>query len=364
MKPHGVVMSGGGTGGHLFPALAVARRLSELAPGLPIVFVGGRRQIEAGILKDTGFALVPMTIEGLKGRGWKSLRALALLPVSLAQALLLLSRARPRLVVGAGGYSSGPVVLLAALARIPTLVLEQNVRPGFTNRLLRPWIRKAAVAFPESAPFFKGKAVVLGNPVRTEFERLPAAPPDGPFTILVFGGSQGSAFLNEAVVAALPLLAGRPGPFRFIHQTGDKDLARVRDAYRATGARDVEVAPFIADMAGRFARAHLVVSRAGATTCAELIAAGRPAILVPFAGAAEGHQLLNARALEAAGAAVVLEQGQCSPAALAGAILRLAADRNGLAALEARLAALRKPGAADRIARLCLELMGGSGGEN
>jgi UDP-N-acetylglucosamine--N-acetylmuramyl-(pentapeptide) pyrophosphoryl-undecaprenol N-acetylglucosamine transferase len=361
MTGRGVVISGGGTGGHLFPALAVARKLREHVPGLPIVFVGSRRRIESGILKDTGFEFVPMTIEGLKGRGWKSLRTLVLLPVSLVQALVLLARTRPRLVIGAGGYSSGPVVLLAALLRLPTLILEQNVRPGFTNRLLRPWVRKAAVAFEESLPYFKGKAAVLGNPVRAEFENLPRARAGAPFTILVFGGSQGSAFLNEAVVAALPILAARKDRFRFLHQTGDKDLARVSERYRELGFKDVIVAPFFADMADRFARAHLIISRAGATTCAELIAAGRAAVLIPFAGAAEDHQLLNARALEEAGAAVVLEEKNYTAAALAEIVLKLASDGTTLTALESRLAALRRPGAADRIARLCLELMGRTG---
>jgi len=364
MKPRGVVMSGGGTGGHLFPALAVARALRGIDPGLPVVFAGSRRPLEAGLLAGTGFDFVPLAIEGLKRRGWKSLRTLALLPVALAQALALLARTRPRLVVGAGGYSSGPVVLPAALLGVPTLLLEPNVRPGFTNRLLRPWVRAAAVAFPDSLPAFKGKGVVLGNPVRAAFETIGPPPAGGPFTVLVFGGSQGSAFLNEAFGAALPLLAARKADLRVVHQTGARDLARVRERYRAQGFGAVEAAAFFADMPERFARAHLVVCRAGATTCAELVAAGRAAVLVPFAAAAEGHQLHNARALEKAGGAVVLEEKDCAPEALAAAILRLAADRAALASMEAKLAALRRPGAAGRIARLCLDLMGRPGGKD
>jgi len=364
MIPRGVVMSGGGTGGHLFPALAVARALRDVDPGLPVVFAGSRRRLEAGLLAGSGFRFVPLAIEGLKGRGWKSLRTLALLPVALAQALFLLARTRPRLVVGAGGYSSGPVVLPAALLGIPTLLLEQNVRPGFTNRLLRRCVRAAAVAFPESLPYFKDKAVVLGNPVRAEFERIGPSPAAGPFTVLIFGGSQGSAFLNEAVGAALPLLAARKAELRIIHQTGEKDLARVRERYRAQGFTEVEAASFFKDMPERYARANLVVCRAGATTCAELIAAGRAAVLVPFAAAAEGHQLHNARALEKAGGAVVLEEKDCTPEVLAAAVLRLAADRAAISAMEERLAALRRPGAAGRIARLCLDLMGRTGGKD
>ncbi|MBN2207080.1 MAG: undecaprenyldiphospho-muramoylpentapeptide beta-N-acetylglucosaminyltransferase [Candidatus Aminicenantes bacterium] len=364
MNTRGVVMSGGGTGGHLFPALAVARALREIDPGLPVVFAGGRRRLEAGLLAGSGFPFVPLAIEGLVGRGWKSLRGAALLPVALAQALALLARTRPRLVVGAGGYSSGPVVLPAALLGVPTLLLESNVRPGFTNRMLRPWARAAAVAFPESVPYFKGKAAVLGNPVRSGFERIGPSPAGPPFTVLVFGGSQGSAFLNEAFGAALPLLAARKADLCIVHQTGEKDLVRVRERYRAEGFTEVETAAFFDDMPARFARANLVVCRAGATTCAELVAAGRAAVLVPFAAAAEGHQLHNAKALEKAGGAVVLEEKDCAPRALAAAVLGLAADRGRIAAMEAKLAALRRPGAAERIARLCLDLMGRSEGKD
>jgi UDP-N-acetylglucosamine--N-acetylmuramyl-(pentapeptide) pyrophosphoryl-undecaprenol N-acetylglucosamine transferase len=357
-------MSGGGTGGHLFPALAVARALREADPGLPIVFAGSRRRLEAGIVAGAGFGFVPLSIEGLMGRGLKSLRTLALLPVAFVQALALLARTRPRLVVGAGGYSSGPVVLPAAVLGVPTLLLEPNVRPGFTNRLLRPWARAAAVAFPETLAAFKGKAVLFGNPVRAEFEAIGPSPALGPFTVLVFGGSQGSAFLNDAFAATLPLLAGRKAEIRIVHQTGEKDLARVRGIYRAAGFDAAETAPFFDDMPVRFARANLVVCRAGATTCAELVAAGRAAVLVPFAAAAEGHQLHNARALEKAGGAVVLEEKDCAPEALAAAVLRLAGDRAAVAAMEAKLAALRRPGAAGRIARLCLDLMGRAGGKD
>lgn len=358
MKTRGVVMSGGGTGGHLFPALAVARLLREIDPALPVVFAGGRRKLEAELVAGSGFPFVALAVEGLVGRGWKGLRAAARLPVALAQALLLLARTRPRLVVGAGGYSSGPVVLPAALLGVPTLLLEPNVRPGFTNRRLRRWARAVAVAFPESLPYFKGKAAVLGNPVRAEFERIGPSPSGRPFTVLVFGGSQGSAFLNEAFGAALPLLAARKADLRVVHQTGEKDLARVRERYRAEGFAEAETAAFFSDMPERFARANLVVCRAGATTCAELVAAGRAAVLVPFAAAAEGHQLHNARSLEKAGGAIVLEEKDCNPQALAATVLGLADDRGAIGAMETRLAALRRPGAAERIARLCLDLMG------
>ena len=173
MRERGVVISGGGTGGHLYPALVVGRRLLALSPSLTLTYVGTRREVEQKIMAGQGVRFIPMRIEGLKGRGLKSLRGLVLLPLAFAHSLLILVRTRPGLVVGVGGYSSGPIVLLASFLRIPTVILEQNARPGFTNRLLRRAVRQAVVAFPSTLPAFKGKGVVLGNPVREEFYALP-----------------------------------------------------------------------------------------------------------------------------------------------------------------------------------------------
>jgi UDP-N-acetylglucosamine--N-acetylmuramyl-(pentapeptide) pyrophosphoryl-undecaprenol N-acetylglucosamine transferase len=357
MKKRGVVISGGGTGGHLYPALVVGRRLLAMEADLVLTYVGTRRDVENRIMAEHGVRFIPMRIEGLKGRGLRSFRALVLLPPAFAHSLLILLRTRPALVVGAGGYSSGPIVLLAAWLRIPTLILEQNAWPGFTNRLLARWVRKAVAAFPSSLPAFRGKGVVLGNPVREEFAALPAKERTGTLDVLVFGGSQGSRFLNDRVTAALPLLAAAKGRLRLTHQTGAADLERVRSAYRASGFAGAEVEAYFAGMAGIFGRADLVVCRAGATTLAELIAARRAAVLVPFAGASEDHQSRNARELGAAGAAEVLPEAAATAEALAARILRYLERPEELEAMERNLARLQAADPAGRIAELCLSLM-------
>ncbi len=357
MKKPRVVISGGGTGGHLYPALVVGRRLLAMEPGLGLTYVGTRRDVEQKIMAEHGVKFVPMRIEGLKGRGLKSLRALLVLPLAFVHSLAVLIRTRPGLVIGVGGYSSGPIVLLASWFRIPTVILEQNARPGFTNRLLARWVGRAVVAFPSTLPAFKGKGVVLGNPVREEFYALPAKERNATLDVLVFGGSQGSRFLNDRVAAALPLLAAAKGRLRMAHQTGTNDLERVRAAYAANGFGEAEVAAYFPGMAGYFGRADLIVSRAGATTLAEIIAARRAALLVPFAGASEDHQSANARELEAAGAAEVLPEDKATPEILAARVLHYLGHPGGLEAMERNLARLQAPDPAGRIAELCLALM-------
>ena len=357
MRKRGVVISGGGTGGHLYPALVVGRRLLAAAPDLALTYVGTRRDVEGRIMAEHGVRFVPMRIEGLKGRGLKSLRGLLLLPLAFAHSLAVLAGTRPALVVGVGGYSSGPIVLLAAGLGIPTVILEQNARPGFTNRLLARWARRAVVAFPSTLPAFRGKGVVLGNPVREEFYALPAKTPSAVLDVLVVGGSQGSRFLNDRITAALPLLAAARDRLRLTHQTGAADLGRVAAAYRAAGFDRAEVAAYFPAMAERFGRADLVVCRAGATTLAELIAARRPSVLVPFAGAADDHQTANARELEAVGGAAVLSEAEATPEALAARILGFL-DRPGeLEAMASRAGRLQAEDPAGRIAALCLSLM-------
>ncbi len=357
MRRPGVIISGGGTGGHLYPALVVGRRLIVMAPEIALTYVGTRREVEGRIMAEHGVRFIPMRIEGLKGRGLKSLRGLVLLPLAFAHSLLILVRTRPALVVGVGGYSSGPIVLLASWLRIPTVILEQNARPGFTNRLLRRSVRKAVVAFPSSLPYFKGKGVVLGNPVREEFYGLPAKKRTAKLDVLVFGGSQGSHFLNERIAAALPFLAAAKDRVRLTHQTGINDLDHVAAAYKANGFEDAEVAAYFPGMAAYFRRADLVVCRAGATTLAELIAARRAAILVPFAGASEDHQSANARELAAVGGAVVIPEAEASAEVLAARILRFLDHLEEIDAMERSVARLQAEDPAGRIAALCLSLM-------
>jgi UDP-N-acetylglucosamine--N-acetylmuramyl-(pentapeptide) pyrophosphoryl-undecaprenol N-acetylglucosamine transferase len=357
MRRPGVIISGGGTGGHLYPALVVGRKLLELAPQIALTYVGTRREVEGRIMADHGVRFIPMRIEGLKGRGLKSLRGLAVLPFALAHALGILVRTRPALVVGVGGYSSGPIVLLASWFRVPTVVLEQNARPGFTNRLLARWVRRAVVAFPSTLPAFRGKGVALGNPVREGFYTLPAKARGPVLDVLVFGGSQGSHFLNARIVEALPLLAAAKDRLRLVHQTGTNDVADVATAYKAAGYDGAEVAAYLPDMPAYFGRADLIVCRAGATTLAELIAARKAALIVPFAGAADDHQTANARELEAVGGAVVVPESEATAEALAARVLRFLARPEELDALERNVGRLQAEDPAGRIAALCLSLM-------
>jgi UDP-N-acetylglucosamine--N-acetylmuramyl-(pentapeptide) pyrophosphoryl-undecaprenol N-acetylglucosamine transferase len=357
MKARRIVISGGGTGGHLYPALAVGRMLQERDPGLRLTFIGSHRSIEKDLMERYGAHFIPMRIEGLKGRGWKSLKTMVLLPFALIRSLFLLARLRPGLVIGVGGYSAGPVVLAASVLGIPSLILEQNVRPGYTNRLLTRWAEKAVVAFENSLPSFKGKGIFLGNPVREEFYRLRPKPREAVLTVLVFGGSQGSRILNETMAAALPLLRPEKGRLRLIHQTGKADFDKVKEAYVQNGFADAEVAPFFFDMAGYFEKSDLVVSRAGATTIAELIVACKAAVLVPFALASEDHQAQNARELERVDGAEVILERDLTPGRLAERILYYLRNPERVSAMERNLTVLRTEDPAGRIAGLCFELM-------
>jgi UDP-N-acetylglucosamine--N-acetylmuramyl-(pentapeptide) pyrophosphoryl-undecaprenol N-acetylglucosamine transferase len=357
MKRPAVLISGGGTGGHLYPALVVGRKLLALDPGIVLTYVGTRREVEGRIMAEHGVRFIPMRIEGLKGRGLKSLRGLVLLPLAFVHSLWILARTRPSLVVGVGGYSSGPIVLLASWLRVPTIILEQNARPGFTNRLLARAVDKAVVSFASTLPAFKGKGVLLGNPVREEFTRLPQKTRGPVLDVLVFGGSQGSHILNTRIVEALPLLARSKDRLRLTHQTGPNDLEDVAAAYRANGFDEAEVAAYFPNMPVYFGRTDLVVCRAGATTLAELIAARKASILVPFAGAAEDHQSANARELAAVGAAVVVPEAEASAGTLAGRILRFLDRPDEIDAMERNIARLQVEDPAGRIAALGLALM-------
>jgi UDP-N-acetylglucosamine--N-acetylmuramyl-(pentapeptide) pyrophosphoryl-undecaprenol N-acetylglucosamine transferase len=357
MKPRGVVISGGGTGGHLYPALAVGRKLQEKNPGIPLTFIGSHRPIEKDLMERYGAHFVPMRIEGIKGRGLKSLKTLVLLPFALIRSLLILSRVKPGLVIGVGGYSAGPVVLMASLLRIPTLILEQNLTPGFTNRLLIRWAKRAVVAFANSLGYFKGKGIFLGNPVREEFYNLRPKRRAAVLTVLVFGGSQGSHVLNEAMTAALPYLEPEKGNLRLFHQTGKADFEKVKEGYVQNGFPDAEVAPFFFDMAGYFEKSDLVVSRAGATTIAELIVARKAAVLVPFALASEDHQVKNAGELERVDGAEVILEKDLTPRLLAERILFYLKNPERISAMESNLAALKTEDPAGKIAALCFELM-------
>ena len=237
MKEKKVIVSGGGTAGHLYPALAVGDKLKERDSNLHLTFVGSRREVEKDIMEHHHVNFIPLKIEGIKGRGLKTVKSLLLLPFSFMKSFTILRRLKPDLVIGAGGYSSGPVVLLASLMKIPTLILEQNLYPGFTNRLLVRWVRKAVVSFKSSLPAFKGKGIFIGNPVREEFYHLSPRPRNLRFTILLFGGSQGSHFLNKGMTASLPLLKKERENLRIFHQTGKKDMNGSKKVMSKTGLK-------------------------------------------------------------------------------------------------------------------------------
>lgn len=352
-----IIISGGGTAGHIYPALAVGKKILEKAPGCSLTFVGTRRPLEKRIMERAGVPFIPLRIEGLKGRGLKALRAALLLPFALLKSLALLVRIRPDLVIGVGGYSAGPIVLLASWMGIPTLIMEQNTRPGMTNRLLSRWVRKAVVAFESSLPYFRGKGVFIGNPVRESFYTLPPKPRNNRLSVLVFGGSQGSHFLNKGMRDALPYLRKERHRLRIFHQTGDRDLLWIEEGYAREGFQDVTVAPYFEDMDAYFQKADLVISRAGASTIAELIASRKASVLIPFSQATDDHQLWNARELEKVHGAVVLREEEFDPRVFAEKILDFLDHKDRLDAMEKNLSALRTENVAEKIVDECFRLM-------
>jgi len=355
-----VLIAGGGTGGHLYPGIAVARELLARVPEADVTFVGTAAGIEARVVPREGFALDVIRSVGLKGRSAQSIAlGVALFPVSAGDAWRVITRRRPAVVVGVGGYSSGPVVLLAALRGIPTLLMEQNAMPGITNRLLAPVVTTAAVTYQESVRFFGGKAVLSGNPVRPEFfgERARAYEirPPGAARVLVFGGSQGAHEVNGALVAAAARLAAGTPRVAITHQTGEQDLDMVRSGYQRAGL-DARVEPFLFAMDREMKAADFVICRAGATTLAELAASGTPSILVPLPTAADDHQRRNALALVTQGAARMVEQLELSGDRIAAEILALtgdAAERRSMGEAARRLA---RPDAAKVIVEKVLAL--------
>jgi UDP-N-acetylglucosamine--N-acetylmuramyl-(pentapeptide) pyrophosphoryl-undecaprenol N-acetylglucosamine transferase len=360
-----IVIAGGGTGGHLYPGLAVAKELLARSPNAQITFAGTARGIEARVIPHEGFGLDLLRSSGLKGKSLTTaLRGALVAPVSVVDAWRIVSRRKPDLVIGVGGYSSGPVVLVAWLRRVPTMVLEQNAVPGLTNRLLARLVRAAAVTFDSTKAFFGEKGFVSGNPVRAEFvadsqptEASADGQPSG-VQVLVFGGSQGAHAINLAMVAAASELAAGGSHLRLAHQTGERDVEMVRTAYGAAGI-PADVQPFFYDMGRRVAAADVIVCRAGATTIAEIAAAAKPAILIPLPTATDDHQRRNAEALASAGAAEMLLQSEATGSVLAGRIKTLAGDRDRRTRLSAAARKFARPDAARMIADRAMELIRG-----
>ncbi len=359
-----VVVAGGGTGGHLYPGIAVARALLARMPDANVTFAGTAQGLESRVVPREGFELDVIRSAGLKGKSMaRRLRGGALLPLGFIDAWRLLSRRKPNLVVGVGGYSSGPVVLTAALRGIPTMVLEQNAVPGLTNRTLARFVRAAAVTYDETLAFFRGKGFVSGNPVRAEFVQkgsavaARSAATRSTRRVLVIGGSQGSHAVNVAVSAAMPALIERAG-LEVVHQTGQRELAIVREKYKGLEGR-VRVSAFLDAVADEMAAADLAICRAGATTLAELAAIGLPAVLVPLPTATDDHQRKNAEALVARGAAVMIEERELSGDRLAREVQTLLDDPARLDAMSRAMRATAKPEAAKIIVEKMLEWVNG-----
>ena len=354
-----VLIAGGGTGGHLYPGIAIARELLSRVPDAHVTFVGTAAGIEARVVPREGFALDCIRSAGLKGRSAQSLvRGIALLPVSACDGWRVITRRRPSVVVGVGGYSSGPVVLLAALRGIPTLLMEQNAIPGITNRLLAPVVDAAAVTHQESLRYFGSKALLSGNPVRPEFfERAPGDEdrPPGTARVLVFGGSQGAHAINVALVEGAARLAAGTPRVAVTHQTGERDLEMVRSGYQRAGL-EARVEPFLLVMDREMKAADLVICRSGATTLAELTASGRASILVPLPAATDDHQRWNALALVKHGAARMVEQRELSGDRVAAEILALAGDVAQRRSMEEAAGRLARPNAARDIVDKVLAL--------
>ena len=345
-----VLLCGAGTGGHLYPGIAVAQELRRRRPATRVVFAGTGRPLETTEVARHRFDHVLVRSAGLKRKSLGALiRGLALLPLSAWDAWRALSQVRPDLVIGLGGYSSGAVVLMAVLRGTPTLLLEQNALPGMTNRLLARFVTAAAVSHDAARPYFRGKAFVSGNPVRVGFtESAPARRGNGRVRLLVIGGSQGAHAINTAMMDAAGAFAARSETLAVTHQTGEHDCGDVRRAYEAVGL-GARVEPFFLEMVELMGDADVVVCRAGATTLAELAAVGRAALLIPLPGAADGHQLVNAQVLARHGAAELLPQPELTGETLAARVLALVDDEPRRLRMAASARMLARPDAARRI---------------
>ncbi len=352
-----VIIAAGGTGGHLYPGVALAREFARQEPGSETIFVGTDRGLETKAVPREGFELITITAQGVMGRGvWGAVRGLAVLPVGVTQCLAICRQRRPDLAIGIGGYTSPPLVLAAFLLGIKRAILEPNVHPGVANRVLSPFANLIFVSFTDTAPYFgSSKTRVVGTPIRREFLDMLPVPKEVP-TLLVLGGSQGARSINQAMIVALQTLATAHPRLRVIHQTGESDYEEVAVAYRNAGL-DAEVVPFLYDVPRAFRQADLIVSRSGATTIAEITASGKPAVLIPFPHAIHGHQERNARVLERAGAAKVLLDAELTGEALAAAIAALLADPGWLGEMGRCSKGLGRVDSAERVVAACRDLV-------
>lgn len=352
-----VLIAAGGTGGHIYPGIAVAKEILRRDETSEVLFVGTARGLETRIVPDNGFQLSLINSAGLKNVGLMGkIKGLSLLPKSFLEARQIIRQFRPHVVVGAGGYVSGPVLLMAAIMGVPTLVMDSNALPGFTNRQLARFVDRAALTFEESLKFFGKKGVVTGNPVRREFFEVPRKLRSDLFHVLIFGGSQGARAINNAMAEALSHLAGFEEKLSITHQTGEADLDKIKAAYSESKFAKSDVRPFISDMFTEFGKADLVICRAGATTCAELSAAGKASIMIPLPTAADDHQRKNAEALERVGAAKMILQADLTGEGLASEIGKLIEAPEAITAMETAAKDLGRADAAERTVDIIEEL--------
>lgn len=358
-----LVVAGGGTGGHLFPGIAVAQAFADRDPRNRVLFINAGRSLEKRVLAQLGWPSRTIAIEGIKGRGrWRQLVAATKIPKAIWQSARMLKQFKAHAVLGVGGYSAGPVVFAARRLGIATALHEQNQLPGVTNRILGRMVDRVYLSFAQSRDRFAGAAIkVTGNPVRDEIVdlagdlRTTEQTVDGTIHVLVIGGSQGAHAINQAMTQALPRLSRQ---VRVVHQTGELDFDRVRQAYAEADIAAV-VQPFFNDMAARYREADLIVCRAGATTVAEITVIGRAALFIPFPYAADDHQTRNAQVLVDAGAALMIAERDLSPEDLAAVIDGLAGDRRRLATMEANARELGRPNAAQEIVDDVYDLISG-----
>ena len=328
------IIAGGGTGGHLFPGITVARELLRRYPDAGILFVGAEQGIEKRIVPTEGFELETLPIGGLKRVNWtRRMRNLVAIVVAVFSSMRILARFEPDVVVGVGGYASFPMVGAAIIKGLPRVIMEQNVLPGLANRVLGRGVDFAAVADERAARYFPRHAVVTGNPIRSEFKTIGPKEHRPPYTVLIFGGSQGAQSINLALIEALEILSGWRDRLMFVHQAGAGQLAEVRSAYQAAGFK-ARVQDFFDQFDQEYAAADLIISRAGATTVEEIKASGRAAILIPLPFAADDHQRRNARAMVEESAAVMIDENDLNGSRIAGEIVRLFEDLDGLRQME------------------------------
>ena len=347
-----LLIAGGGTGGHVFPAIAIAREWMSRGADRQVVLVGTQRGIEMKLVPQAGLPLETIRVAGLKGKGGMTLvKNLAMLGTGIVDAFDVLKRHKPAVAFGVGGYAAGPMLLASWLWRIPSVIFEPNAEPGFTNRVVARFAKRIATGYDVTAKRWGVKAVLTGCPVRPEFFAIGPHSTGKPLRLLITGGSQGALPVNRAFVDAMDLLAGRKTELQIVHQTGERDYNAVRTAY---ARREIlaEVVPFLTNMPERFDWADLLVCRAGAITAAEVAAAGRAAIFVPFGRATDSHQLRNAQAMSSAGAGRLITETELTGERLAREIFSLLDQPREIATLSRNARSLAYPDAVREIVDL------------